>query len=72
VDGVSAAENYGDQAFCDSVNLNRPTIQLHCLPVTDQMLAYERARRAVGEVCLPDGTLAIATRATRALSTSRK
>ena len=64
--GVEAPVNYGTAAFCSSVNARRPTLQLHCIEVTHQMLAYERARRALGEVCHPDGTLAIAAGSAKA------
>jgi hypothetical protein len=64
--GVEAPVNYGTAAFCSSVNAKRPTLRLHCVEVTPRMLAYERARRALGEICNPDGTLTIAVSSAKA------
>jgi hypothetical protein len=58
---VEAPDDYGTEAFCRRVNARRPGLRLRCIAVTDRMLAYERARRAFGEVCQPDGTLRIRT-----------
>ncbi|XVO23279.1 MAG: hypothetical protein HEQ15_12960 [Betaproteobacteria bacterium] len=59
--GVKAPADYGSRRFCQRINRARPEGQLHCIAVTDHMLAYERARRALGEVCQPDGTLRVRT-----------
>jgi hypothetical protein len=59
--GVNAPADYGSRRFCQRINRARPEAQLHCIDVTDHMLAYERARRALGEVCQPNGTLRIRT-----------
>ncbi len=64
--GVDAPADYGSTSFCHRVNARRPTLQLSCVKVADDMVAYERARRALGEICAPDGSLVIATRAARA------
>jgi len=58
---VDAPDDYASPQFCERVNRQRPTLGLHCIALTDQMLAYERARRAKGEVCQPDRTLRIRT-----------
>lgn len=58
---VEAPPDYGSPAYCAAVNRTRPTLRLHCLEVTDRLIAYERARRALGEVCRPDGRLEIDT-----------
>lgn len=57
---VEAPPDYGSKAFCDRARKEHD-LPLHCIEVTDQMLAYERARRSLGEVCQPDGTLRIRT-----------
>jgi len=64
---IEAPPDYGEEAFCRRINARRPSLQLTCLVVSDDMLAYERARRAFGEVCAPDGSLVIATEASRKL-----
>lgn len=58
---VEAAPDYGTPAYCAAVNQKRPTLGLHCLEVTDRIIAYERARRALGEVCNSEGRLEIDT-----------
>lgn len=55
--GVQAAPDYGTEAFCARVRRDRPEMALHCVRMTDEMLAHERARRERGETCRPDGTL---------------
>lgn len=60
VRNVTAPPDYGTRDFCRAVNQQRGT-DLHCIAVTDQDIAYERARRALGEACQPDGTLRIRT-----------
>ncbi len=65
--GIAAPADYGTAAFCGRVNERRPSLELTCVEVSDAMLAYERARRALGEICAADGSLVIATRSTRAL-----
>ena len=58
---VTAEEDYGKPSFCDRIHQERPGLQLVCLAITPDMIAYERARVAVGEKCGPDGTLHIRT-----------
>jgi hypothetical protein len=57
---VDAPPDYGSTAFCERAS-RKHGLPLHCIAITDQMLAYEHARRALGEVCQPDGTLRIRT-----------
>lgn len=59
---VAAEQDYGQPSFCRRVHSERPSLGLVCLPITPQMIAYERARVALGEECRPDGTLQIRTR----------
>jgi hypothetical protein len=61
VTGVEAPPGYGSAEFCREINHERPYPDLHCVAVTDEMLAYERTRRVKGEICQSDGTLRIRT-----------
>jgi hypothetical protein len=54
---VKAPPGYGTRQYCRAANRRNPSMTVHCIAVTDKMLAYERARRTLGEVCQPDGTL---------------
>ena len=54
---VEAPPDYGTPAFCERRNASEPRLRLHCIAVTDQMLAYEEKRRRLGEQCAADGTL---------------
>lgn len=56
---VQASDDYGTAAFCARVNAAEPGLGLHCVEVTDAMLAHEAARRRLGERCEADGTLRI-------------
>ena len=58
---VKAPPGYGTRPYCRAVNRQNPSMTVNCIAVTDKMLAYERARRVLGEVCQPDGTLRIRT-----------
>lgn len=58
---VTAESGYGTVSFCKQVNKDRPSLGLVCLEITPEMIAYERARVALGEECGPDGTLRIRT-----------
>lgn len=58
---IEAPKNYGTPAYCAMVSAKRPSLGLQCIEVTDEMLAYEKARLALGEVCTPDGTLQVNT-----------
>lgn len=60
VRNVTAPADYGTRDFCRVVNQRRGT-DLHCIAVTDQHVAYERARRELGEACQVNGTLRIRT-----------
>ena len=62
--GVTAEHGYGKPSFCKQVNKDRPSLALVCLEITPEMIAYERARVALGEECASDGTLRIRTRRT--------
>lgn len=61
VTGVEAPPGYGSAEFCREINHERPYLNLYCVAVTDEMLAYERTRRVKGEICQSDGTLRIRT-----------
>ncbi|MBS3895314.1 hypothetical protein [Silanimonas sp.] len=61
VTGVEAPPGYGSAEFCREINHKRPYLNVHCVAVTDQMLAYEQTRRVMGEICQSDGTLRIRT-----------
>jgi hypothetical protein len=54
---VKAPPGYGTRQYCRALNRRNPSMTVHCIAVTDKMLAYERARRTLGEVCQSDGTL---------------
>lgn len=56
---VDAPADYGTPAFCQRFNAQQPGLALHCVALTDEMLAYEAARRRLGERCGPDGRLSV-------------
>lgn len=69
VRSVTAPPGYGTREFCRTLTRQRGT-DLHCVAVTDRLIAYERARRALGEVCQQDGTLRIHTGAALSVHTA--
>ena len=56
---VEAPDDYGKPAFCDRINAQMPGLDLHCVSLTVDMLAYESDRRRLGERCEPDGRLSV-------------
>ncbi|MFY7863511.1 hypothetical protein [Roseateles sp.] len=56
---IDAPSDYGTPQYCARVASKRPSLQLHCIVVTEEMLSYERARRTHGELCAADGTLQV-------------
>jgi hypothetical protein len=54
-----APADCGTRAFCERINAQQSGLDLHCIELTDEMLAYEKARRQFGERCEADGTLRV-------------
>ncbi len=59
VGNVTAPPGYGTTDFCAARNRAEPAERLYCLQLTDELLAYEQARRSKGEACTADGRLFI-------------
>jgi hypothetical protein len=44
---TEAPADYDREASCPSINARRPTLQFKCIEVSEEMLPYEMAHRAV-------------------------